>query len=277
MAASNLTQRVIVAAVFGPVLAALFWVGGQPLLIGLCAVAGLGTWEYGRIQQHKGLRTWTWLGVVASLVFCVWVFLSGTDHLVPLILLMLLGTLCLSLSRRDDRFRVEDATSTLIGVLYVGLLGSFALLVRGTPVAGAPQGAGRELALLVLVGIWVTDIGAYFAGRFLGKRHPFPHISPRKTGAGLVGGLLGALATVAVGYRYTALVDAWECAVLGVLIFAGSVVGDLFESVLKRDAGVKDSSALIPGHGGVLDRFDSFLFVFPVVYVYLRFLETIGR
>jgi phosphatidate cytidylyltransferase len=276
LAASNLTQRVIIAAIFGPVFAALFWVGGQLLLVGLCAVVGLGTWEYGRIQQHKGLRPWTWLGVVASLVFCVWVFQFGTGHLVLLILLTLLSTLCLSLWRRDDGFRVGDATSTLTGVLYVGFLGSFALLVRGEPAASAPQGAGRELALLVLVGIWVTDIGAYFAGRFLGKRHPFPHISPKKTGAGLVGGLVAALAAVAVGHRYIALASAWECAVLGLLIFAGAVVGDLFESVLKRDAGVKDSSTLIPGHGGVLDRFDSFLFVFPAVYLYLKLLEAIG-
>ncbi len=277
MVVSNLTQRVIVVAVFGPVFVALFWFGGLPLLIGLCAVLGLATWEYDRIQRHKGLHPWTWIGVAASLVCCLWVYRFGTDHLGILLLAFVLAALCLSLGRRDEEFRVGDASATLMGVLYTGLLGSFALLVRGASWNDPSQVAGRSTALVVLTGIWGTDIGAYFAGRFLGKRHPFPKISPKKTGAGLVGGLAAALLVVGVSQQYAPLGAAWQWILLGVLIFAGSVVGDLFESVLKRDAGVKDSSALIPGHGGVLDRFDSFLFVFPLVYLYLKLLALVAE
>ena len=276
VARSNLTQRVLAAAVFGPVLLVLFWIGGFPLLVGLSGVVGAGTWEYYRMQEQKGLHPWTRFGVAASLAWCVWVYEFGSASLLFPLAGLVLCLLVLALGRGDTGgFRLGDAGATLMGVLYVGFLGSFALLVRNFSKAEMSEGGAAALAVLILIGIWAADIAAYFCGRFLGRRHPFPHLSPGKTGAGFVGGLAGALVTVPAGVQAFGLLCFWEGLGLGLVVGGGALLGDLVESMVKRDAEVKDASGIIPGHGGVLDRFDSFLSVYPLVYLYLSLLQAI--
>ena len=193
-AVSNLAQRVLVGVVFGPLLVALFWTGGLALLATLWVVTAVGTWEYCKMQEKKGLQPWTWLGVAASLIWCVWNFhFNGSWVGVPLAGSLLL-LLALGMCSRENGFRMADAGATLIGSLYVGFLASFALLVRNfSGFEGSQDGA---FTVLVLVGIWATDIGAYVAGRLFGRRHPFPRISPGKTEAGFIGGVIGALAVM---------------------------------------------------------------------------------
>ena len=266
---SNLTQRVLVALAFGPVFLVLFWVGGVPLLVGLCIVVAAGTWEFYRMQEHKGLQPWAWLGIAASLAWCVWFhFLGPGSLLFPLLGLVLL-VLSVAIVHGGPVFRVADAWATLAGVLYVGFLGSTALLVRNYSHAGVSEGGSPELAVLVLAGIWTADTAAYFCGRAFGRRHPFPNISPGKTGAGCVGSVVGPLLVVMSGTRVLGVLSVAEGVGLGLVVGVGSLVGDLAESMIKRDAGVKDASGIIPGHGGILDRFDSFLFVYPLAYLYL--------
>jgi len=171
---------------------------------------------------------------------------------------------------RNGQFRLADAEATFIGTCYVGLLSAFALLVRNYSGFEPAEAGARWFAVLVLLGIWSTDIFAYFAGRFWGKRHPFPRISPGKTGAGFAGGIVGAVSVMIAGGNVLKLYSIPAGFSLGIVVGVGALWGDLVESMIKRNAGVKDASALIPGHGGVLDRFDSFLFVYPVVYLYLR-------
>ncbi len=274
-ARSNLTRRVLTAAVFGPLLLFLFWVGGRPLLVGLWVVVGTGTWEYYRMQKQKGLQPWTRFGIAASLAWCLWVHWHGNGSLLFPLVGLLLVLLVLSLGRREEKFRLDDAAATLMGVLYVGFLGSFALLVRNFSGAGMSEDGAAAFAVLVLLGIWATDIAAYFAGRFFGRRRPFPHISPGKTTAGFIGGLAGALIAIPAGGRAFGLLSFWEGLGLGLVVGVGALVGDLIGSMVKRDAGVKDASKIIPGHGGILDRFDSFLCVYPLAYLYLSLLQAI--
>jgi phosphatidate cytidylyltransferase len=127
--------------------------------------------------------------------------------------------------------------------------------------------------ITIFATIWICDTAAYFGGKFLGKHKLFERVSPNKTWEGAIAGFLFAIAAAVVA-KYT-LLDYFtmqDAIVLGVIVGIFGQLGDLVESLLKRDAGIKDSSSLIPGHGGVLDRFDSLLFVSPLVYLYLDFI-----
>lgn len=271
--ATNLTQRVAVGAVFGPLILSVFWVGGLALLVVLCVLVGGGAWEFYRMQQEKGLRPWVIPGIAASLFWCIAVYLYGVGQLVvPLAVLLVL--IVATGSGFGGRF-VANAESTFIGILYVGVLASFAYQVRSSSFDGITPNEAAAFAILILVAIWVSDIAGYFAGRAFGRRHPFPDISPGKTVAGYVGGIVGSVLLVVGASTQLGFLSLANGIGLGLVVGFGAPFGDLVESMIKRDAGVKDASAVIPGHGGILDRFDSFLFVFPLVYVYLSILQII--
>lgn len=256
---SNLAKRVVVSAVFGPALLALFWYGGLPLLGGLMLVVALGSREFYRLQQFAGHRPFHLPGVVLSTGWCAAVYVYGTSH--PEVLFVGVACCALGFGPWSANCKIHRPFATLRGVGYIGLLSSSALLVR--------EQAGAGLAVLILVAIWATDTLAYFAGRRFGRRHPFPSLSPGKTDAGFVGGMAGAVAVCAIGSEFLHSLSLAQSVGLGLLVGSGSLAGDLAESKLKRNAGVKDASDLIPGHGGVMDRFDSFFFVYPLVYLYL--------
>ncbi|MDP6041881.1 MAG: phosphatidate cytidylyltransferase [Candidatus Latescibacteria bacterium] len=262
---SNLVQRVLAAAVFGPVFLALFWFGGYPLLAGVCAVVAAGIWEFYRMLAQKGLQPWAIFGFAAALIWCFTAFIFGLDafplFFTALLLISLVGALCTPCNR------LLNAGATLFGVIYVGFLGSFILLIRNTfPNGASEQGA---FSVLLLLGIWANDIMAYFSGRWFGKKHPFPTISPSKTEAGFIGGFAAALLIIGFGAHALGVFNITQSLILGLIVGIGAPVGDLVESMIKRDMNVKDTSELIPGHGGMLDRFDSVFFVFPCVYLYL--------
>ena len=267
MAESNLARRVLVAILGAPGLVSMFWLGGLLLRAPLLIIVAGGTIEFLEMQKHKGLHPWKRIGTAASLIWCVWVHQFGIENSIYPLFFLFLTCLILPLFSARIETRFADATFTLLGTLYVGLLGSFTLVVRNLPISGGSD--GQTIAMLVLLAIWVTDIAAYSVGGFFGKRHPFPKISPGKTGAGFVGGLAGALCTTLVGANILGISTFTKGLGIGLVVGLGAQVGDLVESMMKRDAGVKDSSTIIPGHGGILDRFDSFLFTFPLVYFYL--------
>jgi phosphatidate cytidylyltransferase len=173
---------------------------------------------------------------------------------------------------------------TFFGALYAGSTLSFAYVLRyheyamgGREIAlggwHVVLSAGGTLAALPVLLTWATDIGAYAFGRAFGRRKLMPSVSPGKTVAGAVGGLVVSIAVTYLYVRYAlrpvaqlGLTPA-GAVLFGAVVSVAAQVGDLFESMLKREAGVKDSSQLIPGHGGVLDRVDSLLFVLPVAYL----------
>lgn len=271
--ATNLTQRVAVGAVFGPLVLGVFWVGGLALLIVLCVLVGGGAWEFYRMQQKKGLQPWVIPGVAASLFWCIAVYLYGVGALV-VPLTILLALIIVTGSGYGGRL-FSDAESTLMGILYVGVLASFAYQVRSASFDGVTTKETAVFGILILAAIWISDIAGYFSGRAFGRRHPFPDISPGKTVAGYVGGILGSVGLILFASTQLGFLSMWNGVGLGLVVGIGAPIGDLVESMIKRDAGVKDASAVIPGHGGILDRFDSFLFVFPLVYVYLSILQVV--
>ncbi len=163
-------------------------------------------------------------------------------------------------------------TGTIMGIVYAGLLTTFlALLKRSDPEHGAAT------VLIVLIVAWVADTGGYFAGRFLGKTKLYPAVSPKKTWAGAWGGLVGSvvgLIVLKLAYaEWMTWVDVFAIAIPGGML---GQMGDLSESLIKRSTGVKDSGALLPGHGGILDRIDAVLFIAPYVYAYLQIRAAIS-
>ncbi len=159
----------------------------------------------------------------------------------------------------------ETLAYNLFGLVYIGGGMAFFLLLRDADIA--PLNQTRAL-WLVLIATWATDSGAYFIGSYFGKRKLAVKISPNKTIEGAVGGIIFSILTVVI---FTVLISTFNFhwIIYGLLVSIIAMAGDLFESSIKRDMGVKDSGALIPGHGGILDRFDSLLFAVPFTYYYL--------
>ncbi len=167
---------------------------------------------------------------------------------------------------RKNKFHIEHAALAIMGALYIGFGFVYMLSARNVPENGL------FLTMLVFLGIWSTDSGAYFVGRAIGKRKLWPEISPNKTVEGAVGGLILALLVVAGVNLLFDAVSLAQALAIGLVAGILGQIGDLIESALKRHYGVKDSGNIMPGHGGVLDRCDSWLIVFPILHL----LQLIG-
>ena len=280
---ANLVRRVGFAAVAIPVALALVWHGGLPLALLLAAAGALGTRELFGLAERRDVRPATGLGIATSAAIApiTWAAL-GTDHTDTLaaaapfgvaLWLLLLLTWALAARRPGER-PLEAAGVTWLAVAYAGALPAFLLLIRH---AQHPlrSWAGAWLVFFPLVVTWVCDTAAMFGGRGFGGPRLAPTVSPGKTRSGAVAGIAGGLLVAPVfgAWIFPAVdveVPHWQLlAIAGVLSVVGQV-GDLAESLFKREAGVKDSSSLIPGHGGVLDRLDSLYFVVPAAAIMYR-------
>jgi phosphatidate cytidylyltransferase len=243
--------------------------------------------EYRVIARALGADVPALTGGAAVLLVCVamWIAAASSDVIGPygerlpfpnLVYLVLMAALIVVGATAVARGRpapsaLADAAATVFAAVYLGLpLGALAAM-RGE---GAQPGVvdGRLVLLLLAVTIIVSDSAQYYTGRALGRRPLAPTISPKKTVEGAIGGVVFGTLAMTLGGRYLFTAPIWTLVLLGAAISLLGIVGDLFESLLKRSAGVKDSSNLIPGHGGVLDRIDSWLFAAPVYYVFVRFI-----
>ncbi len=268
----GLWLRIGSGALFIPVLILLARAGGIVFWLFVALEVTLGLMEFYRMMRGRGLNPFQPLGVFSALAL-LWVsFRPDTPHVGFLATAVLLLVLALELRRPLARQRVEDIAVTSFGVLYVGWLSAHFVLLRELPrQVGGDYATGASYVLLAFFLTWSCDTGAYAIGRTVGRIRPWKHISPRKSLEGALGGLSFAVAAAFIARAwfapYLAVGDALALG-LGVGLFAQ--VGDLVESLLKRDAAHGDSSNLIPGHGGVLDRFDSLYFAAPMVYYYLQ-------
>ncbi len=298
MPAGDLARRVAVAAVGIPVAVVVVYAGGWVLGIVLALIAAGAAVELYRMSALQGARPFVLPGAVlaAGLVLLAVLHGSPREAAPALWALVVLATLALAAAaiwaRGVEGLPLEAVAVTLFGALLTGGGLAYAAFLRALPVPtlllteggggaglealGPRPWAGTALVFVALVLTWVNDAAAYFAGRAWGRRKLIPAVSPGKT---VVGAVAGLVATPVAGALWAAFVfGAWLSvpfpagagAVGGLLISVMAQVGDLAESLVKREAGVKDSGRLLPGHGGLYDRFDALIFTLPTAYFFVR-------
>jgi phosphatidate cytidylyltransferase len=273
-----LALRIASGLLFVPLLLLLARIGGIAWLGFVALQTMLGLEEFYRMARTKGLEPVRWLGFLSALVLLGIAYRPGTPNAALLATAALLLLLALALRRAGQPRVLESAAVTALGVFYVGWLSAHFVLLRELPWrAGLAYADGSALVLFAFLVTWSCDTGAYLTGRLFGRTRPWTSISPRKTLEGSIGGfvfaILASLAGAATFLRPEGgePLLTWPHAVaVGALVGVCGQVGDLVESLFKRDAASGDSSDLIPGHGGILDRFDSLYFGAPIVYHYLR-------
>lgn len=268
-------RRVIVALIGAPLAIGVIWIGGAPLATMLGALAGVGAWEFYRIAREGGSTPLSVIGVILAALIPIGVHGTVLGVLrVPLYAWVLAVVAVLGAAiwlRGVEGKPLGAASTTVYGALYTGATLSFAYVLRYHNYAVGDT-AGALAVLFPVVLTWASDTGAYFSGRLIGGRKLMPTVSPGKTVAGAIGAVV---VTVAATYGFVngllvpkaqLAFTPWGLVLFGVAISVVAQIGDLAESLLKREAGVKDSGTLFPGHGGVLDRLDSLFFVLPAAY-----------
>jgi len=269
---SETIHRVLAAVVFVPIFFFLVRDLGPVAFFVLVVISGMfAVGEFYRL--HVGPASWPWWGW-AGVAF-TGLFLGSTQW--PGLLserTVLAGTLssalCMPLfSGKPLKDSLLDGMVLIMGVLYVGLSLGYLLLTRAQP-------DGTMLIFFVVLVTWAGDTGAYIAGKSLGRHALAPIVSPKKTYEGLAGGIvLACLAAVVARAWFLPRFSLVDCLALGLLLTIAGLIGDLAESAMKRHAGFKDSGALIPGHGGMLDRLDSLLFTGPAFYYYVAIVANV--
>lgn len=263
----RLSVRLATAAVGIPLTVALIALGVPWLFWGVAAVIVVGIAEFYRMLERIGYQPVWEAGLGAGVLFAfqaAWPQ-PWQDAVLPAILLY---TVVAHLRRGRPARAVANTAMTLFGAVYVGYLMSYILRLRALGIAPGDV-SGPQAALLVVFSVWAADSAAYFVGLGAGRRKLFPGISPNKSVEGAAGGVAaGIVAGLACGAVFH--VSLPMAVVVGGLCAVASVLGDLWESAIKREAGVKDAGGILPGHGGMLDRFDGLLFAMAVGYYAMR-------
>ena len=258
-----LKDRVITAAIGIPIIVLAIWFGHPWFSIFVALAALAGTYEFYRMAGLQRTEPLMYLGLLWSLALVLGCHYLGCDVL-PLVVgvATLVSLICL-LPRPSRETAFRNWAWMVAGAFYVGWMLSYWLNLRGLE-------GGRNWVYLGMFTTFANDTGAYFIGRAIGRHKLAPAISAAKTWEGAIGGLMSAIvAAVVIAIILPLTFQYWEIMLLGLLVSIFAQLGDLVESLLKRNMGVKESGKLLPGHGGVLDRFDSLIFVGPVVYYYL--------
>ena len=265
--------RVISACIFVPVVIAAAVLGGWPFLVLVLAVCGITAWEFGHIfDQHDNVRVPLILLVVSVIVLILARWFIGIDashRILTLCIMsaMLCGTV---LCEREVPKSALSFTVLTTGMVYIGWLGGYMISLRQLP-------DGMVKFLLVLSLIWTYDVGAFFVGCSIGKHKMFRIVSPKKSWEGFFGGIVVTVLIAILAEKLIPAVDAIldmkQIIVLALIVSIASPLGDFGESMIKRCYGQKDSSNLIPGHGGFFDRFDSCFFAMPAAYYFFELIR----
>ena len=263
-----LKQRVITALLGIPLLVAVIWFG-EPWFTILVAVWGVLTvFEFYRLVAASKVLPLTYFGLVWTLLFILTPHFDYGLVTPPLLASAVVLSLIWILLRPQKETAVASWAWTIAGILYVGFLLSYLVALRGLD-------AGRDWVFFALFTTFGSDTAAFFVGRGWGKHHLAPPISPSKTWEGAIAGVFGAIVvSLGVDALFSLPLSYGQAVLLGLLVSIFGQLGDLVESLFKRNMGVKESGKLIPGHGGLLDRMDSVVFAVVVVYYYVLFSFT---
>ncbi|MDH4229164.1 MAG: phosphatidate cytidylyltransferase [Nitrospirota bacterium] len=258
-------DRLITAAVALPLVgAAVAWLPSALFAVLIAAVSAAGMWELYRFRFPGGLTTAAWIAVVAGF-FVVAAAPLHWQLLAPAVLLVLVARL--ASGRVADA--LGDCGALVLGLVWVALLLSHVPLLHAA--ADGAEGGGFRWVFFLMLVTWSGDAAAYYTGRTIGRRR-LTTVSPNKTVEGTLGGVLASIAAAYLGSLFVPGLSPLDPLAIGLLLGVLALLGDLVESLFKREAGVKDSSNLIPAHGGVLDKLDAFLFTGTGLYYYLAWM-----
>ena len=269
MALGNTATRIIVSVIAIPLILLACIYGEIPFLIFVLGIALISFWEFTHLVKNKNAKINFNIGILVVAVIVLNSYFKFIDFQIIVIVFSVL-LLLLELFRNNGS-AILNVGVTFLGVLYLGLFSSTIILIReyfSHSEILYPEGG--YLIISILASIWICDSAAFFLGTAFGKHKLFPRVSPNKSWEGAIAGFVFAIITmIAAKATLIDLLTLYDAVIIGVLVGIIGQMGDLVESLVKRDAGVKDSSAIIPGHGGIFDRFDSLLLTAPVVYLYL--------
>ncbi len=273
MTFSNNVTRIIVAVFAIPVIISAAYFGGIYFFIFTLFISLAAYHEFTILAKGKGANANLWLGLFGTAIIIINQYKFFIDF--TSIILLLIFLLSLIELFRNKGSAILNLGSTLLGIFYTGLFSMSLLAIREFyPNVGELYSRGGYLIISILASIWICDSAAYYGGTALGKHKLFPRVSPNKSWEGAVFGFIFSIVAMILAKIIILNFLSWSSIiVLGIIIGIFGQIGDLIESLFKRDVGVKDSSAIIPGHGGIFDRFDSLLYTAPVILLYLKYFE----
>jgi len=255
-----LRQRILTAVIGLPLFLALIWFGNPWFTVAIAIIAVLGSLEFYRMTISNSAQPVIYFAIAIIVLLTINPYYpdSITKSLILTLTIITSLTWFLFLTRKNGAFR--DWTWTIAGILYLGWMLSYWTELRNMEY-------GRDCIYWSMITIMISDTSAFFVGRAWGKHLMAPAISPKKTWEGALGGLVASIiVSIILGIVISLPFTYWQVALAGCVISIIAQVGDLVESMLKRNAGLKDSGTLVPGHGGILDRIDSFIFTGALVY-----------
>ena len=268
-----MNQRLIWGTLGGLLLLVIIWAGGLWYTLAIGLLATLGILEYAELIKKQQIRSQTQVMLFISLLTLALIYVISShtglnsfeslrisERSISLILILAFVLIFIAeMAKGKSEQGYLNASANLFGTVYIGFMFAYILLLRFIP-----ESNGFYIWYSILV-TWSNDSMAYFIGINFGKHKLCPQISPKKSIEGSIGGLIGGIFTsLIMGFLYHK--NLWVMSLLGIITVVAGQFGDLIESIIKRNAGVKDSGSFLPGHGGVLDRFDSLLIAAPVVY-----------
>ena len=260
--------RILSGLIMAPLLVLLYF-GGYPLMIAAFLIGIVGLYEFYKGFHSVGARPNYIVGALATFALYAINLLHLDDRWWMLWLVLVIMAGFISCLYKFEERTLYDGMATVIGVIYVVFFSFHVVLISQTP--------HYILIWMVVLSAFGSDIFAYFTGRALGKHKLCPNLSPKKTVEGSIGGVLGAVVLCGLFAYIFARHYFVDALIIGFFASILSQFGDLVASSFKRKMGIKDYGNLIPGHGGILDRFDSVLFTAPFVYYYIYFFVTVGR
>lgn len=259
--------RMLTGFIMGTIAMSCIIYGKLALLILLMFIIVVASKEYVKILEHKGFYPSLKVMIAAELLFAGIAYIQRFDLVAVALTLSVIGAFMWVLFRGRQPY-IANAATTVLGIIYCGWFPLHLIFLRHLSSDRFHDGLG--FVVMMFTAILLTDIGCYYAGRHLGKHKLAPVVSPNKTIEGSIGGSICAvLGAMIVGYFIG--LDWYYSMFAGILCTMFAQIGDLCESLIKRDAGVKDSGDSLPGHGGFLDRTDSFIFTIPVMYYFCKY------
>lgn len=265
---NNLSTRIIVTLIGVPLIVLVSIVGKIPFLIFVLAIGLISYYEYSKMLRNKHSYPNKLIGYLAVGLIIINEYKNFFDY--HIFFLIVVGLLLLTELFRNKESATANLGATLLGIFYIGFFAAAIVDLREFYSESVfLYSQGGYLIISIFVSIWICDSAAYFIGSAYGLHKLMPRVSPKKSWEGAIAGFVFAvIGMIAARELVLEFLELRDAIAIGLIVGAFGQIGDLVESLLKRDNHVKDSSSIIPGHGGILDRFDSLLFTAPIVYLY---------